>query len=405
MDKLYAPALLSLRKNNTRGKNADSTMLENRNLVLRIIKDGDPVSRSALVQKTGLRNATITLIVNEFLDKGLIARRGLVEGENGRRVMGFGIKGGAFCVAAVRVNISYIAMALYDINMKPVAVTKKFMDTCSDLPRTCTVIAEELAQLRAHACGRQLLGVGVGIEGAFCLEQGLYVMLSGGQTFQVGQRLHELLGMPVFVNRATNFNTYWSWRQSGLDEVGAVVTVVVSYTLECGVMINGEILNGAQGLSGKIGRALSSAGEPLDDVATTGALLLRVTQLARRYPHSALAKKQEVNVRDVIAAFNGDDPLAVAVCTELAAHLGRIVSSIVSFLNPDIIYLCDEIPQTERFRQMVYDEAIGRMQPGAELVLATQMKERLTKLDPCLLGAAQYVGDVCLEDLHAGAEV
>ena len=90
---------------------------------------------------------------------------------------------------------------------------------------------------------------------------------------------------------------------------------------------------------------------------------------------------------------------------ELAAQLGRIVSSIVGFLNPDIIYLCDEIPQTERFRQMVYDAAISRMQPGADLVLAMQMRERLTKLDPCLLGAAQYVGDVCLEKLHTSSEL
>ena len=158
MEELYMPSLLSLRKNNMRGKNADSTMLENRSLVLRIIKDDDPVSRSALVQKTGLRNATITLIVDEFLAKGLIARRGLVEGENGRRVMGFGIKGGAFCVAAVRLNVSYIAVALYDINMKPVAVSKKFMDTFADLPRTCRAIADEVEQLRTQADGRRRKG-------------------------------------------------------------------------------------------------------------------------------------------------------------------------------------------------------------------------------------------------------
>jgi len=46
--------------------------------------ESSPISRVRLAQRTGLNKATITNIINEFLELGIVEECGKIQGERGR---------------------------------------------------------------------------------------------------------------------------------------------------------------------------------------------------------------------------------------------------------------------------------------------------------------------------------
>ena len=54
------------------GRNASDIQASNRQLILRLIRQNAVISRTELTERSGLKPATITLIVNEYLKKQVI---------------------------------------------------------------------------------------------------------------------------------------------------------------------------------------------------------------------------------------------------------------------------------------------------------------------------------------------
>ena len=74
-----------------KGENSSSVQLKNRSLILNIIRSEGITTQTDLVKFTGLNKATISLIINEFKQQGIIEEKGYVDGNNGRRLIGIGL--------------------------------------------------------------------------------------------------------------------------------------------------------------------------------------------------------------------------------------------------------------------------------------------------------------------------
>ena len=124
----YDPRFSILKRNEKNGKNSTTILQDNRNLLLQLIREKGIISRKQLAEESGLQQATVTIIIKEFLEHGLIYENGMIEGGNGRCVKGFSIKED-FYVVSIRLNGVYIKMALYDIHIHSTHVKKIFFQT------------------------------------------------------------------------------------------------------------------------------------------------------------------------------------------------------------------------------------------------------------------------------------
>lgn len=394
-----------MKKNRNQGINAESTLIQNRRLILRLIKDSGVVSRRDLAAKTGLQHATITIAINDFLESGLIEETGFIEGHSGRKVKGFSFAGGKFCTIAIRLTISYISIGIYDGNAKNIFVKKVFMDTLKNIEKTCDFIADEINALKPLTKDLTVLGVGVAVEGPFILHDGFYMMpypKSPDGYYDLGKELHNKLKYPIIINRENNFCVYYFWKKIFKERnIGIIVNILISYAVECGVMINGEIVNGqlgSTGLLGKTGIGYDQDGNiiTLDDKISSSALLKRAQELMGEYPTSTLQNnKDNLNIRDIIAGYYVKDPLSVCIYNEAAIFLGRAIANLINLLNPDTIIIGDEMPSSDEWLEIVKSE----IQPFVskeifnKLSLINYSTNRQTKLSGSLLGAANYLVD------------
>lgn len=407
---IYDPALLSLRKISNKGANAESAYNQNRRLILQLIKDAGVISRKALAEKTGLKLATITMIIKELLEKGIIQETGFIDGDCGRKIMGFGLVRDKYCTIVSRISVSYFTIGVYDVSNENLYIDKVFMDTLHDINKTCDAIAKEIRELKKKFQHKTILGVAIGVEGPFVIKDGYYKMPDPSQPdgyFDIGKVLSKKISLPVIVNRQNNFAVYNLWMEENKNNhLGIFINITISYAIECGIMVNGEILNGCNGSAGLLGKVVFNphTGNTFDELCSSNSVLRRAHDSLPAYPQSVLNRIDgEVNIRDVIKAFIQEDELAVAIFTDVGKSLGQTVASLTNLLNPDRILIGDEIPQTERMRGIIESEAKKYISPEVKLNLDMFILDfkshRQAKIDPSLLGASRYIVDAFIQSI------
>lgn len=426
----YSPSLLSIRKINNYGHNTGVTQTENRKLLIRLIKEAGEISRKDLATESGLKQATVTIIINDFIKRGLVEETGLIDNGNVRRARGIRLVNYC-CTISVRLNSSYLSVAIYDVYGTNMYCYKKFMDTLIHPIHTCDVLQQEI-ETAVAACvsdSMQVLGIGMGVEGSFVIKNQRYQLYNvKDQTyFDFVAELSKRVPYPVLINRMSNYNAYYVWKKMWNDDLGVIVTFMISYTLECGIIVNGEMLNGSQGMAGRIGEIAceyKEDGTPVmfKDIVSVETLLSNTSKLLPEYPDSILNNcKEQLNIRDVINAYKKKDTLALKIYNDCALYCGRAINFIIKVLNPNVVFLGDEVPLVDDFFQKVYEEAIKGVYsdfPNAELTekrdisgfrlkvpeadrslrLLNPGKVRGTMNDPSLLGAAEYVMDASIEN-------
>jgi DNA-binding MarR family transcriptional regulator len=97
------------------GINLQDLKENNLSLVIRSIRSDEQCSRVSLVRSTGLKQATITKIVNQLMQWGLVTENESLSNALGRKPIRLALNSDRFLVYAVRINRDYIHAAVYDI--------------------------------------------------------------------------------------------------------------------------------------------------------------------------------------------------------------------------------------------------------------------------------------------------
>ena len=352
--------------------------------------------------------ATVTIIIKELLAQGLILEGGFVDGGNGRRVKSFSMAENLYTVV-IRLTEVYYKIALFDIHIQPLYVKKVFFQTQDSIEEIMELTKVHIKEIEKQFQKEKILCIIVGVEHMYRLMNNDYVIWDEARQEYclIGKKLHDHTGYNVFVNRAVNLSSYDMWDKCETDIVKKednymmLVYVQLGYDLEGAIIVNHELLYGADGLCGqlselKIGRDNTQA---YKDVVTVPVLLKRAKELTREYPDSYIAQKEDLNIRDVIAGYEKNDPLCRKVYNEVAERLGYIFSQIISWMDPDVVMLMDEVPPIPEFEQVLRTEVARYCNEEKAERVHILIGERITKNDPVLVGGAKYAFDLLIGDI------
>ena len=88
----------------------------NKALILQKIYENAPISRIGISVATGLNKATVSTIIHDFLETGLIRESGIIPAESGRRSMGLTLHMANFAAVVIRIKRSHLMSAVYDLS-------------------------------------------------------------------------------------------------------------------------------------------------------------------------------------------------------------------------------------------------------------------------------------------------
>ena len=102
--------------NDLKGVNQDSIQSMNRTLIIKLLREQGVCSRANLAKLSGLKKATVTYIVNDFISWGCVREVGLMQGDKGRRSIGITLAEDSYYVIGIRLARRNFKIGLFSIN-------------------------------------------------------------------------------------------------------------------------------------------------------------------------------------------------------------------------------------------------------------------------------------------------
>ncbi|MFI7706378.1 ROK family transcriptional regulator [Nonomuraea sp. NPDC049480] len=302
-----------------------------RRLVLRSLRDDGPQPRADLARRLGLSATTMTKVVGQLLDEGLVAEGG-VEG-GGRRVgrpsTGIRIRADAHHVIGVQVGAGTVRMGLCDLRAQVRSSTSFAFDLTGERPeRVVARIAEAASGLMADVPADRLLGVGVAAPGPVdpAHRRNILSVNLGWRDVPFADLLESALDVPAVVDHNVRSMALAESRYGDTDGADPLLYVYVRTGVGAGLVIGGlPFRPGAHGVT-ELGH-------------------LRVLEKGRRCACGATGCLETVVSEPYVTEQLGrrsDNPLAElpdGALDDLVDHLTTGLASAVNLLNPELILL------------------------------------------------------------------
>ena len=319
--------------------NQRSVRRHNLGVVLRHVAEQGPRSRAAIAQETGLNKTTVSSLVGELIDFGLVretqvemrgtvGRPALPVELSGRRVVGLGLELGVDFLAVRAADLAgderHRALAAVDNRGRPVD------DVLDDLAR---MAAEALAVVREQ----DLLTAGavIAVPGLVDSDGRLLVAPNlGWSGVSVPELVGERLDRPPFPIQAENEANLGAlaelWEGAG-REFSDFIYVSGELGVGAGIIVGGELFRGAHGFGGELGHTTVDPEGGLCACGNRGCLETRVAlgALLRAAGLDPGARVGELAER----AKEGDERVLGALA-EAGRWLGVGVASAANLLNP-----------------------------------------------------------------------
>ena len=350
-----------MRKINTRDFHVAtrSTSREiNRRIALNVIHEHQPISRAELARRMKVTRGVAGVLVQELIDQDLIYEGATGEAAFGRKPTLLHIKSHDRLAVAVDVRFSKTYVMVCDFSGRQLAVES--YDTIFSMPDFIRDLGQRIRRLaKAHGTKAGIEGVGVAVPGMVDQQTGrvLNAPALGWRDLELRKPLAVATGLPVEIENSGRACTLaLLWLEHGeTTRPQNFVYVSVSDGVGVGVVVNGELLRGADHIAGEFAHVPLNLEGPRCMCGAAGCWEAYISNLATlsRYfewnlyklsPNKLHGTKQgSFTVQDLIARARRGDAKAMAAIKSTSRFLGLGLATIINVINPECIYLDGEI--------------------------------------------------------------
>ncbi len=385
----------------------------NRSLVLRLLWEEQPISAADLARSTGMSPSTISGIVQELEQVGLVATIGPRPVHTGRRAVPLELAPEAFAALGVELGARHAAVLVSDLRGRTLAFQEAQHAVRTD-PQGALALVERLLEAaiaEARVPRRRLLGIGVAVPSPLQPDRPghlLPLIFPAWREVDLDEELRRSQRLPVVIDNDANLGALaerW-WGAGGTH----LAYVKVGSGVGCGFIIDGKLHRGASGTAGEIGHTPIDPVGPRCLCGNRGCVTMYVGAeelLARAKPPSgARGKPAETRtLAALIAQARGGDAGACTLLAEAGTHLGVVIGSLINLNDPGVVVLGGELSAAgELVLEPLRREVQRRVLPStfaSTRIVATQLGRR-----GLALGAATLVLRQALDqgELFAAAE-
>lgn len=346
----------------------------NKRILLSLIRRRQPISRADLARLSGLQRSTVSLIIEQ-----LIREQWVLEGPTGRLPRGrrptFLRLNHRRVIIGIDIRPVHITVALADINGS--FLFQESLPTPSDPKPALRELTGRLRRLLRENAGLMFEGVGISIPGRFDPASGRLVFAPNLHWPECDLRtpIERATGLDVALENAANacaLAEAWFGQAQGVRNL-AVVTV--SEGIGTGLLVNGELVRGLNGMAGEFGHVPLDPDGPPCGCGRRGCWeVFASNRAALRYYLESRSETGGPSYTELLALAEQGDPLAVRSLETQARYLGRGMRMLVAGLAPESIVVVGELTRCwRRFADVVGAETSAQVLAGPPpLVLAAE---------------------------------
>ena len=313
------------------------------------------ISRAELQKTTGLTLASVTRLVQELKNTGVILEIDKGESSGGRQPSLVRVNPQAGVVISLDFSGIELKGAILDAanhclcvikqpfqGMQPAILQKQVIQMCQEL------VSNPVIQ---H---RRILGIGISVPGTVDAENGIIrdALNMRLHDFPIRDILGKVFDLPIFIEHDTSTAALAEKFYGAGRGVEDLIYIIVSTGIGAGLIVNHEVYRGATGLAGELGHVIVERDGQvcvcgkrgcLEAVAAVPAMLANAHNVLLRRKGSSDANS--ISLVDLIEAAGQGDQLSLAIIQRAADYLAMAISIVVSILDIRLMVIGGEVVQ------------------------------------------------------------
>ncbi|HEV2695960.1 MAG TPA: ROK family protein [Verrucomicrobiae bacterium] len=346
-----------------------------------------PISRASLARHSGMQRSTVSAITEQ-----LIAERWVVEGATGHLPRGrkptfLHLNTDRAGIIGVDIHPDVTTLAVSSMDMRILA--HESMPTGRDPKDFIERLGRRVTDLmRAHPKS-SYEGIGISVPGRVDVASQRLTFAPNLHWNDVDFKtpLEKLTGLPVELENAANacaLAELWSARHG--EGVSNLIAVTVSEGIGVGMVMNGQLLRGSQGITGEFGHVSLGMNNLECRCGNRGCWEVMASNAAavRYYAEFSSSRKGDVGTKsnmspvpfsDLLRLVEQGDPKASKALDQMAHHLGAGLAILVTGLAPDVLVVVGDVTRVWSRVEPIIADAIKKRS-------FTNAKTRILATDP-----------------------
>ena len=367
----------------------------NSQLVLRTIYDSNAISRAELARLTRLTRTTISDVVAQLIERGLVEEVGHGQSSGGRVPILLSVIDDSRHLIGINLLDSELSGAAINLRGAIQQRAKRALrHRDADYVLACTY--DLIDELVGYAT-RPLLGIGISTPGLMDVSAEVVrrAVNFGWQDLHLKALIQQRYQLPVYMGNLAHMAALAEYTCGGGQKRKNLVVIHISQGIGAGIILDGELFHGDAYGAGEIGHAvvvehgrLCNCGNYgcLETVADSRAIIRRVQELAcAAPPHQGALALTTIDFEQAVQAFHAGDPIVAQVIEEVGRYLGIAAAQLVSILNIERIVITGPVARFGRpLRDVIEQELLRRALPT--LAQTTEIVVVEEQPDTILLG-------------------
>ena len=360
----------------------------NRRRVVETLRDRGTASRAELARLTGLSRSTVSTLIAELQENGLVVERATepdgAAQQQGRPPVLLSLDRSAGAIVGLDFGHADVRIAVSDLSRQILAERVLEMDVdhagMGAIDAAAGLVAEALEE--AGIARGRVLAAGMALSGPVDHEEDLVhrsAILPSWIGMRPGAELSRRIDVPVHIENDANLGALAEVTIGAARGVQNAIYLMIGAGVGAGIMVGGRLLHGAGGTAGELGHVLVDDNGVICRCGNRGCLETvvggpAVVELLRR------TYGDDLDLDGVLRHVASGDPGAVRAVADAGHTLGRVIASLCNVLNPEAIVIGGELAAAGEALLEPIRTAIDRhtIRPAADdvRVVASELGER-----------------------------
>jgi glucokinase-like ROK family protein len=381
------------------------------------------ISRAELAYRMDLSRAAMTAIVNDLLDNDVIRETESRNGQSGRPPIILEINPSRGNVIGIDMGATHLSVALADFSARIIDEIEIPFDITQG-PKPCLAQAEALlTELLEKNDMRlqQIFAIGMGVPGPIASQEGMVIappIMPGWDGYPIRQDMEGKWKIPVSLNNDAELGVLGEWAYGAGRGEDHLAFIKVGSGIGAGLLLNGQIYQGATGSAGEIGHLTIDENGPLCDCGSTGCLeavaggkaiarqAREIIASGKRTLLSSMGPPEELTARDVASAARRGDLPSQQIILRAGSYLGIAIAGLVNIFNPSVVVVGGGVSQIgDLLLQPIRDTVSRRSLAGA--AQAVKINTAVLRRRSSIIGAVVQALSIALHKIadKKGGEV
>ena len=388
--------------NNFRVASSETARDINRRIVLNLVRKHQPISRASLARRSGMQRSTVSAITEQLISEDWVVEGATGHLPRGRKPTFLHLNPDRAGIIGVDIHPGTTTLAVSTMDMRILA--HESMPTGRDPKDFIERLGRRIKDLMCAHPKNSYEGIGISLPGRVDLASHRLMFAPNLNWSDVDFKtpLEKITGLSVELENAANacaLAELWSGRHG--ESVSHLVAVTVSEGIGVGMIMNGQLLRGSQGVTGEFGHVSLGVNGPECRCGNRSCweVMASNTAAVRYYAEFSSTRKGDVGTKsnmspvpfsDLLRLVEQGDIKAGKALDQMAHYLGVGLAILVTGLAPDVLVVVGEVTRAWNRVGPIVEKAIHQRSftHAPTRILATD-QENLPRLRGAIALVAQ----------------